>query len=268
MSLRIQLLRALYAGPRFKGRDRLISEITNTFSLKPIHLSAGILMLLDPGEWTQQLIIINGTTEPNTLNLLRRLSVKGSCVVDVGAHVGQHALVAARAVGPDGRVLAFDPQPYHSDRIARHAMLNRFSNIQTFCAAVGDRDEFITLPVQSDRDRARLSLLEAGPNDCQVSIEVPLRRLDTVFGAHGVKRVQLIKIDVEGYELEVLRGLGARIRECQNVVLEMIDTSSSLRNRQVIDLLLENGFELRDVVGRLWQFGEPLIERNLWAARN
>lgn len=224
-------------------------------------------MFLDPSEWAQQEILINGATEPLTLQRIREIVTPGSCVIDVGGHVGHHALEAARAVGMDGHVFAFDPQPYNADRIGRHAVLNGLSNIVTICAAVGDKDAFIRLPMQSVHDRSRLSLYSAGPGNENAFVEVPLRRLDTFIAANGVGPIQLLKIDVEGYEFEVLQGLGDSHKDCRNIILEILEATSPERNQAVVAFLTAAGFELKDISGKPWQWGVPLPEGNLWAAR-
>lgn len=267
IALKIAALRWLHACPRFRGRDRLIGAITKSISEKPVVLSDDIKMLLDPAEWIQQEILIRGATEPATLALLQKLSLPGATIVDVGAHVGHHAIKAAMAVGGLGRVLAFDPQPYNADRIARHAALNDLPQLLTCCAAIGSYDGYVKLPLQSDRDRARLSLHSAGPSDETSLFEVPLRRLDTVLSEYGAVSVQVLKIDVEGYELEVLKSLGQYLGECRNIILEMLDSSDAQRNQDIISLLADSGFELRDVAGNGWKPGTPLVEHNLWAAR-
>lgn len=265
--LRIPLFRALYACPRIRGRDRLIGALTKSFEVRPRRLPSGLLMVLDPAEWAQQEILIKGATEPQTLQRIREIVTPGSCVIDVGAHVGHHALEAARAAGGTGRVFAFDPQPYNADRIGRHAVLNGLANIVAICAAVGDREAFIRLPMQSERDRSRLSIQEAGPGDEDAFVEVPLRRLDNFMADNDVSSVQLLKIDVEGYELEVLHGLGGSHENCKNIILEMLEATAPERNKAVVSFLMAAGFELNDVAGKPWQWGAPLPENNLWAAR-
>ena len=267
MHLRHAILRLLYATPRFRGRDRLIGAIASSFVAKPTRLADGLAMQLDASEWIQLEILVHGAAEPATLALIAGLVREGDSVIDVGAHVGHHALVAARAVGATGRVYAIDPQPYNADRIARNAALNGLANLVAVCAAAGKESGFIKLPIQNDRDRARLSLLERGPNDLGVMVEVPLLRLDEFLTANDVTAPKLVKIDVEGYELEVLLGLGSRLGACENVILEVLENADPRRTGEIAKLLADAGFALKSVEGKFWQPGISLPENNLWASR-
>jgi FkbM family methyltransferase len=243
-----------------------MGAIAQTFATRPVRLPGGLLMDLDPYEWIQLEILIRGATEPFTLQLMRQLVEEGDVVIDVGAHVGHHALIAALAAGATGSVYAFDPQPYNVDRIARNAAHNGLVNVVAVCAAVGAKNAFIRIPAQSQRDRARLSLSAPGPNDLAAFVEVPLRRLDSYIDDNRLQAPKLVKIDVEGYEPEVLRGLGERLKECRNIILEVLEDADPGKTREVVQLLTTNNFSLRDVHGQPWRAGLPLVECNLWAA--
>ena len=267
MNVRRQLLRLLYATPRIRGRDHLISTVADSFVVKPVRLPDGLMMYLDAVEWSQLEILVFGVVEPATTALIGKLVTHGDHVIDVGAHVGHHACFAARAAGATGRVLAIDPQPHNADQIARNASLNGLSNLITICAAAGQSNGFIRVPIQSDRDRSRLSILKRGPNDLDVLVEVPLRRLDELVEANGIVSPKLVKIDVEGYELEVLLGMGDRLMDCENIILEVLETADANRTDEIIRLLSSVGFTLRNIEGRTWLAGMELPERNLWATR-
>jgi FkbM family methyltransferase len=267
MSIRVGLLRALYACPRFKGRDRLIGLIASTFSERPRETASGYKMYLDPAEYFQLELLVLGPQEPLTLGLIDQLIHEGDAIIDVGAHVGTHALRAARASGPLGRVYTFDPQPSNIDLVCRNANANNLQNIVAVCAAVGARNGFVRLNLQRESDRARLSLRLHNPNNLPVRFEVPIRRLDSFMVANSIDEVALLKIDTEGYELEVLRGLGEQITNCRNIVFEMLEGDSEDERMAVCDLLSAAGFELHRVDGVAWRIGDPLPESNLWAKR-
>lgn len=95
-----------------------------------------------------------------------------------------------------------------------------------------------------------------------------MRRVDSILDTRGFSQVRLVKVDVEGFELEVLLGLGSRLRDCANVIVEQLDDSPALRRTQVVELLADAGFALRAVEGRPWQEGRPLAESSLRARRS
>ena len=251
----------------FPGRGRLIGLLAKSFAAPRVATADGFLMELDCAEWLQLEILAKGSAEPLTLALLTQLLREGDTYIDVGAHVGHHSLVAARACGNTGRVIAIDPQPYNADRIARNAECNGLSNIATVCAAVGNRDQFVKLHLQNETDRARLSFSLPNPNDLNCVIEVPMRRLDTLLTAYDTARVKLLKVDVEGFELEVLEGLGGCIGDCENVIFELLEATEAYKARALIEYMLTNGFQLSDITGNPWELGQPLPEANVWASK-
>ena len=260
--MRTMLLKALARAPRFKGRDRLSSRVSESFAPRPITIEGGLRMILDPYEWIQQAIIIHGYTEPATTKLIQRLLSAGDVFVDVGAHVGHHALVGAKAVGSGGTVVAIDPQPYNAERIGQNALLNNMSQIEVIPAAISDYDGFARFPFQLGRDRARFAI-GGSPNDTSVTFECAVRRLDTVLESRGIQRVRLLKIDVEGFESQVLAGLGARLEVCEHVIFEQLPQDGG----SAAQLLRDSGFEMMTVQGDPYSTSGLLPEGNIWARR-
>jgi FkbM family methyltransferase len=135
--------------------------------------------------------------ERGTESLCRKVLHEGAVFVDIGANVGYFTRLAGTLVGPSGRVFAFEPMP----RAYWLLQLNtkRFSNTRLFQAAVSDQPGEQTFYVRSSGD---LSSLDPGPD--AVAVRVAVTTLDNTLS--GLERLDLIKIDVEGFEPEVLRG--------------------------------------------------------------
>ena len=131
------LYRALLRGPNFRGRHRLDSALRRMLAPAVDTAPEGLRMQLDDQEWLQIGLLAGEEQEPRTIALQKRLLRPGDTSIDVGAHVGFHALVAARCVGPSGQVIAIDPQPYNADRILTNSALNGLDNILVVVAAVG-----------------------------------------------------------------------------------------------------------------------------------
>lgn len=225
-------------------------------------------MELDPEEWGQIDLRAAGVLEPQTTALFDRLLRPGDTVIDVGAHVGYHALRARRRVGETGRVFAIDPQPYNCHKLLTNAELNGFANIVVIAAAAGAAPAFASLKSQSRTDRSRLTLRGPGVSDGVGTFVAPIVTLDWLFATQDIDRAALLKIDVEGYELEALTGAAAALDSIDNIVLEILPDEEPARVREIEKRLRAAGFRLRDVAGGEWQPGMPTPENNVWACRS
>ncbi len=253
--------------PRFRGKSRIASFLRRQLAPKPSTIVHGLRMELDPAEWPQVDLRAFGRLEPETTALFERLLKQGDIYVDVGAHVGYHALVARHCVGASGRVLAIDPQPYNCDKLLTNAGLNGFTNITVVVAAAGRADGSISLRNQSRSDRSRLTLNGAGVNDEPTAFVVPMLRLDSLFAAQRLDRVDLMKVDVEGCELDVLLGAGDSLDRVKNIVVEILPEATAEKANETARLLRASGYLLSDVEGADWQPGRTCVENNVWARR-
>lgn len=129
---------------------------------------------------------------------------EGETVVDVGAHIGGFTVKAARAVGPTGRVLAFEPANENFHLLVMNVEANRLANVTPFNIALGSANGAGLLHVykkmasNSFFSRSGASLLEEE--------SVMVRTLDSIVQDTRVGAVDCVKLNVEGFELEVLRG--------------------------------------------------------------
>jgi FkbM family methyltransferase len=253
--------------PRYLGHYRITTLLRRLMSPGVSVVDHGCLMQLDPQEWAQISILTDGGLEPQTSALFRKILRPGDTYVDVGAHVGYHALLARLAVGATGRVLALEPQPYNCNKILINAALNGFSNITTIIGAAGDRDGSIMLRDQAPFDKSRLTLQGTGMHDQGVEFEVPLWTLSTLVRRHKIGKIRLLKIDVEGYELAVLKGALPILADTENVIFEeATEDMSSEASAGIRELLLREGFTLAGVTGEPWNGGST-PENNVWARR-
>lgn len=254
--------------PAFRGKSRLENAIRELLHDPVTVLPDGLKLALDPNEWLQIELAQSGQLEPLTTQLIVGLLNCGDTFLDVGSHVGYLALTAARKVGPTGRVIAIDPQPYNCDRLMTNAALNGVEEIvKLYVAAVAGYDGDVTLNNQGARDKARLTLALAGVNDTRQRFVVPVKRLDTIAELEGLKAIRLLKIDVEGLELDVLRGASGTLPRVENIVLEVLPDAELKTTSKLVKLLTEAGFTLHSVTGAPWVEGQHLPESNLWARR-
>jgi len=168
----------------------------------------GLRLDLDLRDNLQRTVYFTGTYEPGLLALLERELRAGDVVLDVGAHVGVHALGAARRLRElgGGRVIAFEPTPDSAAALADHVALNGVIDaVETVSAAVSDCVGAGTLYADGRSGENTLNANYFGDGDRCERIQVPITTIDTYCRTQGV-RPDVIKIDVEGFEFHALRG--------------------------------------------------------------
>src|SRR5205814_1997897 len=149
------------------------------------------------------------------IEYLKAIAKPGSTVLDVGANIGFHTLEAWRAVGNTGRVISIEASPAHADAVRRNLETNDFPTGEIINVAVGARDGEVSLGLPEGGNEGMFGI-NAGP---EKAFSVPLRRIDDLLDARGVDRLDLIKIDIEGSELEALRGATRTLSSHQPAIL-------------------------------------------------
>jgi FkbM family methyltransferase len=170
-----------------------------------------------------------GEYEPEVQDAISSVVRTGWVVFDIGAYVGTLSLGAARIVGQRGCIVAFDGDPVNAERLREHAAANNMESIlQVVHAAVWSSGEGRIIPFRRGREMQSQGGVEADGNRPILGtgdlITVPVISLDE-FVASGSRAPDLIKIDVEGGEMEVLRG-GTKLFETKRpLVIAEIHTT-------------------------------------------
>jgi FkbM family methyltransferase len=163
------------------------------------------------------LLYYQGFAEPETEDYLARFLQPGMVFFDVGAHVGTYTLLAARAVGTQGEVHAFEPNPAVFSLLEKNVRINSLRNVLLQQTAVSDQEgerefeicrEYTVSSLTTGADRFPAS--RAG-RDIRCVVRVRCTALDAYCSARG-KRPDLVKIDAEGAEFLVLRGAPELLR--------------------------------------------------------
>ncbi|HWA39925.1 MAG TPA: FkbM family methyltransferase [Burkholderiales bacterium] len=124
----------------------------------------------------------------------------GMRALDIGANLGLYTLAMARAVGPSGRVAAFEPGPGAADYLSRSLHLNGFDQVSLLRTAVSNRRGVAAFELGEQPELAALA------STGEAALRVPTARLDDLVREHGVEDADFVKMDVEGHEAEVVEG--------------------------------------------------------------
>src|SRR4051812_48448173 len=164
----------------------------------------GLTFELEPNQFIDRYILVDGLYDDRFLEFVATLLAPEAVLLDIGANIGNHALYLA---GKCSVVHAFEPNPVALKRLRRHIDLNGIENIVVHPFALGERDEIATYyePVGN---------LSAGSfvEPCENKVELPIRNADDAVAELNLPRLDFVKVDVEGMEENVFRGLARTIR--------------------------------------------------------
>jgi len=169
-------------------------------------------------------------------------------IFDVGAHIGIFALKASRTIGSEGVVFAFEPDPENFRLLKKNLTLNSTSNVKAFNKAVGSKNAILQL--WADPSSPSMSSLKQRTWSSMHPIDVASVTLDHIVKQHGLRKINFLKLDVEGYELEVLRGgEGSFLNICQNMAIEIHKYALEMHEYdQIMRLLKQHGFNTRSIL--------------------
>lgn len=165
-------------------------------------------MVVNPLEdnFVERSIYYTGTYEKGTLFVMQHLLKPDDKVVDAGAHIGLMSLFAARIVGKQGAVFAFEPVPSTHQLLLQNIALNGFSQIYPYKEALGETQHHGRMANNQINNRGTYGLI---PESKQKSgLEVLVKPLVTYT---EIGEIQLLKADVEGHELQVLKGARSKL---------------------------------------------------------
>lgn len=184
-----------------------------------------------------------GTYEVDNLAAFATAIIPGASVYDVGANVGIYTLLASLKAGTSGRVYAFEPLAENLQFLHRHVEMNHLHNCSILEVAVSDTAGTQRFAAASwERPMAHFS----GDGE----LEVPTVTLDScIYGEKAIRPPDVIKIDVEGAELLVLRGASRALAEYHPCLF--VEIHGGEQHIECRDFLAAKGYRLREEYGRI-----------------
>jgi FkbM family methyltransferase len=171
---------------------------------------------------------ILGNHETEVQEFLASVLRPGMVYYDAGANVGFFATIAARLVGPMGKVICFEPLPENARQIQHNARLNGFSNIVVRCEALGSSNRTEIFHTSAEPTWGMLVTVGKLPEKASGQISVQVRTLDSLCD-DGLARPDVIKMDIEGAEADALRGAMAMLAVKRPVmVIELHRTNAAV----------------------------------------
>lgn len=220
--------------------------------------SGGIVWLTDEDiavyttadNFIEQTILTTGTYE-DEINKPIRLSLKpGNVAIDIGGNIGLQSLRMSQCVGPQGVVIAFEPLAYLRNKFNRNMALNKVSNVKLMPYALSDQEssaEFKINPNTWNQGAFSIAGKDEGTEVQKVDIKVG----DDLSEIQALDRLDLVKIDVEGFEFQVMKGLQSTLEKFRPRIIFEYDMKYWPANGQSItecfDFLRKLDYEVYQV---------------------
>ena len=201
----------------------LVKRIVTSPLIITKEINPSLKMELDVSKKTQRQIYFFPQYEEPIRKYIGKTLRSEDVFIDVGANVGYYTMIASQIVGPKGKVYAFEPEASNFDRLTRHIRINRFSNVYAYHGAVGakpGRTKLYLNPLNEGGhsfhkhrrffDSGRSISIEAGVKkfpDFKFEEEVEVVPLSSFVKDKKIQRINLLKIDVEGAQMEVIKGM-------------------------------------------------------------
>jgi FkbM family methyltransferase len=193
----------------------------------------GYQLLIDPknDSGVERSLHETGTYEKGMLHFLDENLKNGDVFIDVGANIGLLSIHAAISVGDKGKVLAFEAHPETANILEFNKELNQKDNIQIYPIALGSEKGKAMIFNDSELNRGGASMVRG---QSKIGVEVDVERLDDMLDTSIIPKI--IKIDVEGFEMNVLKGAVRTIQETKPILLIEASEKEEI-NQQIITFL-------------------------------
>lgn len=212
----------------FKGLN-IITKYDNDLKIK-----------LSLDEWIQQQIYFLDYFDKNGIEFLRKNLRKDSVFFDIGANIGCYSLIAAKLTRDEGKVFSFEPVKNISNRLNYNMKLNNFKNVVIEKKAVFNKSEKLKLFVSGAENQGMSSIFHHDTESGNTEI-VDAVILDDYVKSIDLKRLDIIKIDIEGAEYFAIEGMKNTLKSFKPIIImeisEDVLKNSSVNKSDILELM-------------------------------
>ena len=228
----------------FFGVHQKIFKPLNLFNgLSLIHKHQDIKIKLNINDWIQQNIFFIGSYEDAELKVLSNHLKPDSVFIDIGANFGLYSLIASQHISEKGSIISFEPFPENYKSLCTNLSLNNLQRITAENTAVGSETGTLKLYYNSkENNLGMVSYIKDQNSDFVIVNKICL---DDYLNSKYLKTITFIKIDVEGFEYDVLQGMKQTLQQYSPIILiEVLDSKSKNDvSNKPHELLCEMGYK-------------------------
>jgi len=216
-------------------------------SNKLINTKYGLMICNKYDKYVGQSLIKYGEYSDEEVNLFKGFCEKGDSVIEVGANVGAHTLPLSKIVGEKGKIFAFEPQRIIFQSLCANISLNTLSNVFCFQKAASSKKTKLFTPLTNynrEGNFGGISMKKKGIEEVEVIILDKFLELDSL---------KLLKIDVEGMELEVLKGAKKIIKQFNPFIF--VENDRFEKHKNLVTFINDLGYDMYWCITPLYNKG-------------
>lgn len=191
-------------------------------------------------------LLLFKTHEPYSTQVLENCLHKGMICLDIGGNLGYYATLESRKVGKTGKVIAVEPSPFNFKYLKQNLTKQNQSNFEAFNLAFGDKDDKISFFISEHSNASHIirenELMSVDPKNV---IKVHVKKLDNFLQEIDLKKIDLLRMDVEGYEMHVLEGAKESIQKFKPMIqIEIhVERLGTEKTKKLLDGFIGVGYD-------------------------
>jgi len=217
------------------------------------------VMINDPLGTSSELLMFR-KHEPVTTEIVSKTLQKGMICLDIGGNIGYYVLLESKIVENEGRVVAIEPSPENFRYLMNNLQLSKTSNVEAFNIAVGNVEGTTNFLIYKGASNSGMVIQEGQkPAWPGTIIQVPIRTIDSLLTDMGLKKIDFVRMDVEGYEDRVIDGMKNTLQSSKPIIqIEMHASIMGNENtKKLLNRLQQIGYDVKYYVPR--DIDTPLI---------
>jgi FkbM family methyltransferase len=237
-----------------KIKRRNISSVKNELNINNCKMK-----ILSKDEGISSELIIYGVHEPLTTELILSEIKPGMTILDIGSNIGYYAILESNLIGTTGKIYSIEPSPINFKLLEENLKLQKMNNFEIFNLAIGNKNEKLEFLISEKSNWSKIKQDSdiIGKND--TIITVPVKSLNLFCKENNLDKIDLIRMDVEGYEEKIIEGGKEILKKIKPILMIEIHKMYLGKERtiKILKELNELGYEIKYYYPRI--FDTPII---------
>ena len=215
---------------------------------KPVDIGNGLKMYFDyTNPRLSHIVYDDDIEEGKSKQAFLDLIDDGDIVIDVGANIGEYSLIAAQKVKQNGKVISIEPLKETAQTLTKNFQLNNFTNYEVITKVIGNENKKVNLYKQMAGGTMGFVDSTLIGRKFEKVDEVEMTTIDEILSTRNIENVKIMKIDIEGYEFELLKGAKNSLqnKKIENMMIEVHINylkEKGISEKQFYDYLTKQGY--------------------------